>query len=105
MNRQDNKGKLWSPRRDSRVCSRHFIDGNPTPEHPYPTENLGYDSTSEMKTLYLHKLEKGGDFLMLIQGIKIQSMKLLIVDTDHMNWQLWKHQWNKLFNYLRYLMK
>ena len=27
------------------------MDGNPTPEHPYPTVNLGYDSTSKMKNI------------------------------------------------------
>ena len=26
-----------------RVCSKHFIDKQPTYEHPYPTEKLGYD--------------------------------------------------------------
>ena len=81
------------------------MDGNPTPEHPYPTENLGYDSTSKVKNIVPTQAQKGGDFLMLIHGIKIQSMKLLIGDTAHMNRQLWKHQWNKLLNYLRYLMK
>ena len=27
------------------------MDGNPTPEHHYPTENLGYDSTSKVKNI------------------------------------------------------
>jgi hypothetical protein len=26
----------FNPSRHDRVCSRHFIDGEPTPQHPYP---------------------------------------------------------------------
>ena len=50
-NRQDKKGKLWSPSKDSRVCSRHFKEGRPTEECPYLTENLGYDSTSKVASI------------------------------------------------------
>ncbi|XP_070182348.1 uncharacterized protein [Littorina saxatilis] len=38
----DGRHKLFSPAKDARVCSRHFLDGNPTAENPFPTENLGY---------------------------------------------------------------
>ena len=38
------------------------MDGNPTPEHPYPTENLGYDSTSKVKNIVPHKLKKEATF-------------------------------------------
>ena len=51
INRQDKKGKLWSPSKDSRVCSRHFKEGRPTEECPYPTENLSYDSTSKVANI------------------------------------------------------
>ena len=37
-------GKLWSVGVKQRVCSKHFIDGEPTYENPAPTSNLGYDS-------------------------------------------------------------
>ena len=38
VNRQDVKtGKMWSPSQSSRVCSKHFVDGEPTPLNPYPT--------------------------------------------------------------------
>ena len=47
----DLKGcKLWEPSKDSRVCSKHFIDGEPSNENPYPTRNLGYDATK--RTLF-----------------------------------------------------
>lgn len=39
------KGALWSPSKDSRVCSEHFADGRPTTQNPFPTKNLGYDSS------------------------------------------------------------
>jgi hypothetical protein len=29
--------------KDSRVCSEHFEDGNPTTRHPFPTRKLGYE--------------------------------------------------------------
>ena len=53
INRQDpqRKGKLWSPSKDSRVCSKHFIDGKPTPEHPNPTINLGYDARDRVNRM------------------------------------------------------
>ena len=34
-----------------RVCSKHFIDKEPTYEHPYPTEELGYDPLHRLSTL------------------------------------------------------
>ena len=53
INRQDinNKGKLWSPSKYSRVCSHHFKDGKPSEENPFPTENLGYDSSRKVKNI------------------------------------------------------
>ncbi len=45
LNRGGKKtGEKWEPSKGSRVCSSHFIDGAPTKDHPFPTENLGYDS-------------------------------------------------------------
>ena len=44
LNRKADSNKLWSPGKSSRVCSKHFVDGCPTEENPYPTKNLGYDS-------------------------------------------------------------
>ena len=42
-------GKLWEPRKQSRVCSKHFLNGKPTEAYSYPTENLGYTSTFKQK--------------------------------------------------------
>lgn len=42
INRSGKNGKLWSPTKDSRVCSDHFIDGKPSAENPIPTLKLGY---------------------------------------------------------------
>ena len=46
-----NSKKLWAPGKSSRVCSKHFIDGYPTEENPYPTENLGYDSKRKVENV------------------------------------------------------
>uniref|UniRef100_A0A8C5GST9 THAP-type domain-containing protein n=1 Tax=Gouania willdenowi TaxID=441366 RepID=A0A8C5GST9_GOUWI len=32
--------KSWTPNKDSRICSKHFKDGSPTKEHPYPTIHM-----------------------------------------------------------------
>ena len=52
INRVDKTtGKLWSPSKDMRVCSRHFTDGEPTTDDPFPTESLGYDSVRRAKNI------------------------------------------------------
>ncbi|XP_048245576.1 uncharacterized protein LOC125376957 [Haliotis rufescens] len=45
LNRQVGAGQLWSPKKDSRVCSLHFVDGRPTKENPYPSLNPGFTDT------------------------------------------------------------
>ena len=42
-------GKLWTIGSKQRICSQHFIDGEPTEENPYPTLNLGYHSSPRAK--------------------------------------------------------
>ncbi|XP_032880517.1 uncharacterized protein LOC116975475 [Amblyraja radiata] len=44
VNRKDVKGKNWQPdpKDNSRVCSKHFVDGEPTTLNPDPVLNLGY---------------------------------------------------------------
>lgn len=39
VNRKSAGGNLL-PNQDSRICSVHFVDGEPTPLHPYPSLNL-----------------------------------------------------------------
>lgn len=51
INRRDEKGNLWTPRKSSRVCSSHFDNSS-----DYPTVNLGYDSTSRVKALVPRRL-------------------------------------------------
>ena len=51
LNRVSSSNKLWSPKKLSRICSIHFIDGVPTDENPYPTENLGYNSKRKVENL------------------------------------------------------
>lgn len=34
--------KNWRPNQESRICSKHFVDGNPTTFNPNPTLELGY---------------------------------------------------------------
>ncbi|XP_021351115.1 uncharacterized protein LOC110448927 [Mizuhopecten yessoensis] len=41
--------KIWQPKEDSRICSEHFIDGEPTTKNPYPSLKLGYQQVSEIK--------------------------------------------------------
>ena len=43
------KNKFFIPSKDSRVCSKHFKDGEPTEQNPYPSEYLGYDSKRKLK--------------------------------------------------------
>ena len=43
IKREKRKGKVWTPKNSSRVCSVHFKDGQPTNENPDPTEDLGYN--------------------------------------------------------------
>ena len=50
VNRSSNK-KLWDPSKDSRVCSLHFVDGEPTELNPNPTLHMGYDSHKKAELL------------------------------------------------------
>ena len=36
------------PKKGSRVCSIHFVNGQPTEENLYPTKNLGYSSEKKV---------------------------------------------------------
>ena len=51
VNRVDPEtGQPWLPSPQSRVCSKHFVDGRPTTKHPNPTLHMVYgDSLSKTK--------------------------------------------------------
>lgn len=51
INRSDKQtGRNWQPTEDSRVCTKHFVDGCPTPQYPYPTLHMGYCVTTSSST-------------------------------------------------------
>ena len=46
MRRIENDRTIWHPKPSDRVCSDHFISGEPTATNPDPTLQLGYDKPS-----------------------------------------------------------
>lgn len=47
--RVEPSGKPWFPTKSSRVCSDHFISGQPTTNDPDPALNLGYERCQHRK--------------------------------------------------------
>ncbi|KAI8498029.1 hypothetical protein Bbelb_239730 [Branchiostoma belcheri] len=43
---ETNRNKIWVPNADSRICSIHFVDSEPTQANPYPTLHMGTLNTS-----------------------------------------------------------
>lgn len=60
INRRTSDGQLWQPSRSSRVCSVHFIDGEPTSTNPLPTLFLGHLPTGSKLSTPRRKLVKHG---------------------------------------------
>ena len=50
--------KLWIPGPKWRICSSHFVDGEPTEEKPHPTLNLGYPNFEKRVQAILGKKRK-----------------------------------------------
>ena len=50
LNRKNKKtGEPWVPTTESRICSKHFVDGEPTEKNPYPTLYLDLQEVSDQK--------------------------------------------------------
>ena len=47
------------------VCSYHFVDGKPTPEHPYPEKWLGYNAPLKRPRRVLERHTRKSTFCML----------------------------------------
>lgn len=59
INRMSKDGKtIWTPTNCARVCSRHFIDNEPTQLNPYPTLHLGHVSTTTITKSRLPPLDR-----------------------------------------------
>ena len=56
--RNSSQPKLWTPGPKSRICSSHFVDGEPTEENPHPTLNLGYPNFEKSMQAILGKKRK-----------------------------------------------
>ena len=49
IDRQNEKGNLWLPKKSLSVCSEHFASGKPTEDNPDPELNLGYKTPLKPK--------------------------------------------------------
>ena len=52
------QSKLWTPGPKSRICSSHFVDGEPAAENPHPTLNLDYPNFETRVLAILGKKRK-----------------------------------------------
>ena len=46
-----NSVALWTPGKQARVCSSHFVDMEPTKINAYPTLNLGYANDIKVQNI------------------------------------------------------
>ena len=47
LKRETTSKSKWEPCNSDRVCSHHFIDGQPSANNPYPTINMGYENKND----------------------------------------------------------
>ena len=65
VNREGKNNQLWEPSKDSRVCSFHFVDGEPTTHNPNPTINLVMIQ-SNVRLCFPHQLVKEKELLIAV---------------------------------------
>ena len=47
INRKRKDGTLWFPAKSDRICSAHFVDGQPTQENPKPSLLMGHEPAKQ----------------------------------------------------------
>ena len=76
-------GKLWTVSVKQRICSKHFVDKEPTYENPAPTLNLGYDSERKAKRQNLVNSRKVLEFQSTETSTVVSSSSTTLHATTH----------------------
>ena len=68
--------KLWTPGPKLRICSSHFVDGEPTAENLHPTLNLGYPNFERVQAILgkKRKTRTSTDGISSLQNLSKQSL-------------------------------
>ncbi len=53
LNRTTTRNENWKPGQSDMVCFKHFVDGIPTGDNPYPTLDLGYNKPEKKARRHL----------------------------------------------------
>ncbi|XP_052271522.1 uncharacterized protein LOC127872201 [Dreissena polymorpha] len=80
VGRRQGSGQLWSPGKDSRVCSDHFTDGEPTKNNPLPTVSMGYDEAEK-------RAKRMIQFEATSTKHTKRRRKMCSKDNDHVSWE------------------
>ena len=83
VNYQNRKGKLWSPSKDMRVCSKHFIDGNQHLTSHIHLSTLVTIAEEEYRTL--HPVQKEESFIKFEDSVSVEEDNQVTTDScsDH----------------------
>ncbi len=57
LNRTTRRNSNWKPGSSDMVCSKHFVDGIPTVENPFPNIDLGYEKRQKKVRRKLIRVE------------------------------------------------
>ena len=63
IKRTTSRNTNWKPGQSDMVCSKHFVDGIPTNENPFPTMNMGYEKTPICSRHKLMQMNITADFI------------------------------------------